>query len=124
MGAYPASVTDTQKKLYQEMYELTEPKCGSCKVPHSCCDPFTCQMVKEYASKQGEKYELIDGMFLKDDKCIIPPHLRPICTLHVCSINSLGCDPKDPKWTRKYFSLRERIEESHAQESSSTACGL
>ena len=38
--------------------------------------------------------------------CIAPPHLRPDCTLHVCSINSLGFDPKDPAFTKAYFKLR------------------
>ena len=48
--------------------------------------------------------------FVKDGKCVIPPHFRPLCTLHQCKINGLGFDPKDPKWTKKYFALREKLE--------------
>lgn len=42
--------------------------------------------------------------------CKLAPHMRPLCTLHVCSINSLGFDPRDPEFTQKYFELREKIE--------------
>ena len=113
MGSYKVKITTPKQiQLYQEMYKHTLPKCGECKIPNSCCDPFTCEMVKEYAEEQGEHFELIDGMFLQGKQCIIPPHLRPLCTLHVCSINSNGCDP-DKKWTQKYFQLRGAIEKSH-----------
>jgi hypothetical protein len=46
--------------------------------------------------------------------CVAPPHFRKLCTLHVCSINSLGFDPKDPRFTREYFILREQIEQLEA----------
>lgn len=42
--------------------------------------------------------------------CIAPPHVRPLCTLHVCSISGIGSDPKDPKFTKDYFKLRNKIE--------------
>ena len=41
--------------------------------------------------------------------CIAPPHYRPLCTLHVCSINSLGFD-RDPEFNKSYFELRNKIE--------------
>lgn len=109
---HKAKITPELEKLYREMYELTNPKCGECKIPFSCCDPFTCEMVKEFAAEQGKHFELIDGMFLEDNACIIPPHLRPLCTLHVCAINSNGCT-SDPEWDKKYFELRAKIMEKH-----------
>ena len=42
--------------------------------------------------------------------CVVPPYLRPLCTLHVCSINSIGVDLKDSDFTEKYFKLRDQIE--------------
>ena len=115
VGAMKVTITPELEKLYQEMYELTNPKCGECRVPFSCCDKFTCEMVQEYAAEQGQKFERngTDGMFLDiSGKCRIPPHLRPLCTVHVCAINSNGCT-KDLKWDEKYFDLRNLIMEKH-----------
>jgi hypothetical protein len=50
--------------------------------------------------------------FIVDGKCAVPPHFRPLCTLHQCKISGLGFDPKDPKWTKRYFDLRERLEDT------------
>jgi hypothetical protein len=30
--------------------------------------------------------------------------------MHTCAINSLGFKPGDMEWTKKYFTLREKIE--------------
>lgn len=115
MEMHKVKITPELEKLYQEMYGLTNPKCGECKVPFSCCDKFTCEMVKEFAAEQGQKFELngTDGMFLDiSGRCRIPPHLRPLCTLHVCAINSNGCT-SDLGWDKKYFELRSKIMERH-----------
>ncbi len=48
--------------------------------------------------------------FMGSNGCVLPPHQRPLCSLHVCVINGLGYDPKDPKFTEDYFKLREEIE--------------
>jgi hypothetical protein len=42
--------------------------------------------------------------------CTAEPHLRPICTLHTCDVNSLGFKRGDEEWTRKYFEIRDEIE--------------
>jgi len=47
--------------------------------------------------------------------CVIPPHFRPLCTLHVCSINALGTSG-DAKFDAEYFSLREEIEDVQSKE--------
>lgn len=103
-------------ELYAEMAKLTEPHCAglSCKVKHSCCSAEYCEMSRQYAL---EKYDtiLIDKNhptlpFMTDKGCIVPPHMRPWCTLHVCSINGLGIIPKFMEDTNKYFELREQIE--------------
>ena len=109
--------------LYQNMADLTAPECagkyeGSCKLPHSCCDNFACQITKEYAK---EKYGITlqeypsptykNTLYLDGDKgCTVAPHLRPNCTMHTCAINGLGFKRGDPKWTKQYFALRNKIE--------------
>jgi len=44
--------------------------------------------------------------------CVAPPHTRPLCTLHTCSVNSLGVKIDDVEWTDKYYILRNKIEMS------------
>jgi len=101
--------------LYEKMAKLTAPVCANeCRCPHSCCDRMYCEIADEYAKEQGVTLTRGDHPtlpFMSANGCTVPPHLRPICTVHVCCINSLGFKPNDPKWTKKYFKLREKIEE-------------
>lgn len=101
--------------LYKEMADITLPKCEKCRLPLSCCSPEYCYMAIEYAPRRWgvelketghEKLPLMG-----ENGCVAAPHLRVLCTLHVCCINSLGFDPKDPRWTERYFELREEINE-------------
>ena len=50
--------------------------------------------------------------FMSPTGCVVPPHLRPLCTLHTCDVNGRGFKPNDPAWTARYFALREQLEES------------
>ena len=103
--------------LYKKIAAHTVPECGRCRVPHGCCDVMYCEMAREFAKEQG--VELKDTgfknqkvlPFLGPEGCVVPPHLRPVCSVHVCCINSLGLKPGDKKWTKEYFRLRGRIEE-------------
>ena len=100
--------------LYKQMAELTKPKCLSCKSgwKHKCCDPMYCAMAKEYAKECNIELEYTGNTipFLDDNyNCIVPPHLRPLCTLHTCDINSKGVT-SDPDWDAEYFRLREMID--------------
>lgn len=102
-------------KLYQQMADLTLPKCKQCRIPLSCCSPEYCSMAIDYAQERygvtlistGHKTLPLMGV----NGCTVAPHLRPMCTMHVCSINSMGCDTKDLKWTEEYFALRDQIDE-------------
>lgn len=119
----PAEIKLKLIDLYNEMYRLTNPKCGQCRVPFSCCSAEYCEMAQDYAKAVYD----IDISYLrnKDSKipflhpckrgdqelgCAVPPHLRPNCTLHHCSINSIGCF-KEPGDTDKYFEIRNKIED-------------
>lgn len=43
--------------------------------------------------------------------CNAAPHLRPLCTLHTCKINSIGTSG-NTTWDERYFQLREQIDET------------
>jgi len=79
-----------------------------------------CDMAEEHAQKHWDAFPLYSARYLRgetrlkfmgDQGCLIPPHLRPSCSLHQCMINSLGFMLHEPAWTRKYFELREKIDE-------------
>lgn len=119
-------------QLYQKMADLTAPECagvgeGSCKVPHSCCDKLACDITRDYAKRvynvtleEHPPFNHRGAYFLTDKGCTVAPHLRPLCTLHTCSINGLGYKHSngviDTKWTQKYFTLRNQIERLEAKE--------
>ena len=101
-------------RLYQEMYELTEPECRlSCRCPQSCCSPEYCLEAIRYAQEHWgttltptEHHRL---PLMGAQGCIAAPHLRPMCTLHTCDIGGLGFKKGDFKWTKRYFALRRKI---------------
>jgi hypothetical protein len=113
-------LSDKVKNLFQQMYELTEPECRlTCRCPQSCCSPEYCDFAEEFAREHGETLQATNHprlKFMGEKGCIIPPHLRPLCTLHTCDIGNLGFHRSDPKWTKKYFELREQIEKELANE--------
>lgn len=70
-------------------------------------------MARGYAEKEwGVRLTPTDHPtipFLGPGGCVVPPHLRPLCTLHTCEISSIGVKRGDPVWTEKYFDLRNEI---------------
>ena len=106
--------THKEQKMWQEMADLTLEKCKEhCHDLGSCCNADDCGITEDYAKSQGVTLERIPDSkipFLRDGKCIVPPHLRPCCSLHQCKISGMGFDAKDPKWTNRYFKLREQLD--------------
>lgn len=100
--------------LYQQISDLTKPKCAECLNPHSCCSLEFCETAEKFAFRNGIVLKRLEGTklpFLREDgTCIVPPHLRPICALHACSIQHEGHDP-DESWNYQYYGLREEIED-------------
>lgn len=104
--------------LYKKMYDHTRLKCHPprCKLyntPMRCCSPEYCDAAIRHAKdiwnvdlKVTDHKEL---PLMGPEGCIAEPHLRSICTVHDCMINSLGFDPVDTKWTKTYFRLRGKI---------------
>ncbi len=134
----------TTKKLaglYRKMAEHTGPLCGGPTCfknarpeeipPNRCCSPEYCEMAIQWAEEiHGVKLDrtghpTLPLMAVEPGKgCTAAPHLRPICTMHACCINSLGFHPDDPKWTDRYFRLRaqiERLETGEVQDSGDRA---
>ena len=107
--------------LFQQMSDHTRPKCESkYTVPFSCCDPMGCDMAEEWAKRHGITLRPTDHPVLKfmgSTGCVVPPHLRPNCTLHNCHISSIGYIPGEDEWNRRYFDLREEIDQELFRES-------
>lgn len=75
-------------------------------------------MALDYAADQGVALTPIEGasmLFLGPAGCIVPPHLRPLCTRHTCSMNSLGT-LGDAEQDAKYFQLCDQIDQLHYEE--------
>ena len=93
---------------FAELADYTRPKCGACRAPHACCSKEQCEDVRSFA-------EMAFGVALEDapdaerlpflgaEGCVVPPHLRPICSVHVCEQHFA-----DEAWSEKYWELRER----------------
>ncbi len=100
--------------LYRRMADVTLPKCKACRVPLSCCSPEYCTGTIEHARERWGVELLTTNHprlpLMGPTGCTAEPHLRPCCAVHTCSINSLGLERNDPKWTEDYFTLREEIE--------------
>lgn len=112
-------------RLWQEMADLTRPKCGGprCRPydarPHRCCDAAYCEQAIDIAARDGVTLPPTGHptlLLMGSEGCIAPPEYRPLCTLHVCAINNLGFDPDDSEWTERYFTLRERLSELEGAE--------
>jgi hypothetical protein len=111
--------------LFDEMAKLTEPECAACAVASRhqfrCCAFEYCAMAEELAKEFGvqvQKQAVVDTLpYMGPQGCVMPPYLRPLCTMHTCDINSLGFKThgagtqKDKSdWTKAYFALRAKID--------------
>lgn len=101
--------------LFRQMAELTLPECKACRNPLSCCSPEYCELAMDQAMTNWRTKLTPTGFhatlpLMGPEGCVAAPHLRPLCTLHTCEVNSMGCKRGDPKWTARYFELRDEIE--------------
>jgi hypothetical protein len=104
-------------QLYKKMADMTLVECKSaCKRPYSCCSPEYCEFTLNFAEKRGVTLQETGHPRLPlmgPEGCVAPPHLRPMCAVHTCEIQSLGYKKSDPTgaWDRAYYDLRSQIEE-------------
>lgn len=114
------------KNLYQQLSELTNPMCGKCAHSYGCCSKEYCELVEDRAKELGVTIpEKTNNPipYMGGNGCVVPPYLRPICTMHTCDINSLGFVrdysstglKPDKEKTTEYFRLRKEIEELELQ---------
>jgi hypothetical protein len=113
------------KTKYAAMSKLTAPECAHvCRIPFSCCSPEYCETTIQWAAERwGVRLKRVNGKnargevlpLLGTNGCTAEPHLRPLCTVHTCDVNGIGCKRGDPKWTRRYFQLREALNELEYQ---------
>lgn len=116
--------------LFKQMSDLTRPKCVECPnlLPHRCCDKMYCDLVTISAAEAGIKLPKTTGHptlpYMGENGCVVPPHLRPACTLHVCSMNGMGLlynktgpgpfdREVDVEGTEKYFAIRDQIDQMY-----------
>jgi hypothetical protein len=102
---------------WQEVADLTHPKCGTCpgQGPNRCCDRIYCDEATRWAKDKwgielkptGYHPEL---PFMGPEGCVVPPHLRPICAVHVCDSHYAH----DGAFGQKYFDLRARLDDLEA----------
>lgn len=99
------------KVLYQELADMTKPLCATaCQLPISCCSPEYCEFVIEYAKDcWGEELQRTNHERLPlmgPDGCTAAPHLRPMCSAHVCEGTLYR---QEQEYLDKYFKLRDKI---------------
>jgi hypothetical protein len=93
---------------FAELAAHSAPKCGTCRAAYACCTAEQCETVRDFA-QDTFGIALNDAIgnsnlpFLGAKGCVVPPHLRPLCAVHVC-----GQHLKDDDWSEKYWELRER----------------
>jgi hypothetical protein len=102
-----SALLEALKTSFRELAEHTAPKCGECRSPYQCCSTMQCELTAEFALETfGVTLERTDHPtlpFLGPQGCIVAPHMRPICSVHVCGQHLL----QDDAWSDRYFELRE-----------------
>jgi hypothetical protein len=105
--------------LYAAISKHALPVCSGehehgCLIPYSCCSAPMCDLVIEQAKWDWNTELPRTGHpklpLMREDGCTAPPHMRPLCAVHVCPIQSFGQHLKDPEWTKRYWELRHEIE--------------
>lgn len=101
----PRSPSQPYIDAFAELAAHSAPKCGSCRAAYSCCTPDQCETVRDFAEETFNiSLEDVPDAgrlpFLGSQGCIVPPHLRPLCSVHVC-----GQHLKDDAWTERYWSV-------------------
>ena len=105
----PKQASDELKSVFKDLAEHTAPKCGSCLAAYACCSSGQCHSVKEEAlTLFGVTLEPTGTLlpFLGPNGCTVEPHLRPICSVHVCERHLT-----DDAWTQRYYELRDKSED-------------
>lgn len=94
---------------FANLAALTAPKCAGCRAAFQCCSAAHCEAARDFALDTfGIRLEEGEGPlpFLGVNGCTVPPHLRPICAVHVCESHLA-----DEAFAAVYFEAREAAED-------------
>ena len=103
--------------MYADIASMTLDFCKNecdkyCDCKYRCCDNKYCLAAKRFAKEKYDTELSPTGnkelLYMDEHGCIVPPYLRPICSLHACSISYAEISALGNK-TKEYFSLREEI---------------
>jgi hypothetical protein len=105
-------IEDAYKAIANHTKELCDVGCpGVKKDSYRCCDKQWCEAAERFAASDygidigGMKTEYGIGIgipFMNENhECVVPPHLRPICSTHVCPWRY-----SNPEWERRYKELK------------------
>ena len=102
----------TLEILYEEMRKLTFSMCkeGCLKHSYNCCNKDMCEIAMKNAASHGKYIEPTGHTTLPmmgAGGCVVPAHLRPLCTVHICERLLY----KDNEFMEKYFKLRDKLSE-------------
>jgi hypothetical protein len=90
-------MSDQLPILYQQIADMTSSFCntgaGECGLrrqnQYRCCEKKYCEVARKFAK---EKYDIDlhetgnpDLPFMGENGCTVAPHLRPLCSMHICS---------------------------------------
>jgi hypothetical protein len=108
-------MADNLVVLYKKIADMTAPICssGSCEkfrgLKNHCCSREYCEVTRKFAR---ERYGVRlaetgndDLPFMGERGCVVAPHLRPVCSIHICDWTwaSKSTAPKG------YVELRQEI---------------
>jgi hypothetical protein len=109
-------------QLFTKMEALTRSECEVCthecrQAKYRCCtgERKYCEIARQYAKKyyniELKETGNPDLPFMGEQGCTVPPHLRPICTIHLCTISYAPKAeiPGNEEKTKEYFQLRDEI---------------
>lgn len=109
----------TVEQLYQDMYDHTKRECGNCRIPYSCCNKGQCEFTIQHAFESWGVELKPTGHpklpLMGENGCVAAPHLRPLCTVHTCSVMTCGGKLGDEAWTERYHELRDQINDLEAE---------
>jgi|PlaIllAssembly_1097288.scaffolds.fasta_scaffold00016_27 hypothetical protein len=100
--------------LYDKMQKHTIKDCNKYCNVKTCCQPEYCERARRFAKERYNVTLEDTGQdarlpFMTPTGCVVPPHLRPECTVYVCCIRDQGQRHGNPKWTERYYDLRKQI---------------
>jgi len=107
---------DELVSMYAELASITAKACAArngCLNDGKrgmCCEEEICLMVRSRAADWGVELDG-DPPYNSDGPCRVPPHLRPICSVHQCEIASIGVFRNlSEEDQRRYWGLREETD--------------